>query len=192
MDSRVAMGLTYFKRYRMEIDLNGSLFQPPHLPTNYGLVPWDETVLEAHAEAKYRSFCLEIDANVFPCLGDRDGCARLMREISRREGFVAAATWLLVFRDSSKGNSEYCGTVQGICDSKRYGAVQNLGIVAAHRDLGLGTILLHHALCGFRREGLRRSYLEVTAQNTGAIRLYQRLGFRRVKTVYKAAEVAYA
>jgi ribosomal protein S18 acetylase RimI-like enzyme len=45
---------------------------------------------------------------------------------------------------------------------------------------------------GFRDAGIRRVYLEVTAQNTGAVRLYQRLGFRLIKTVYKAADVAYA
>jgi hypothetical protein len=52
--------------------------------------------------------------------------------------------------------------------------------------------LLAQALSGFRAEGLRRVYLEVTAQNTGAIRLYKQLGFRQVRTVYKAVEVAYA
>jgi ribosomal protein S18 acetylase RimI-like enzyme len=32
--------------------------------------------------------------------------------------------------------------------------------------------------------------LEVTSQNVGAVRLYQRLGFRKVRTVYKAVQVA--
>jgi ribosomal protein S18 acetylase RimI-like enzyme len=89
-------------------------------------------------------------------------------------------------------HQESCGTVQGVRDSKHHGAIQNLGIVPGHRGKGLGTALLHQALCGFRDSGLSRAYLEVTAQNSAAIRLYQRLGFRRVKTVYKAAEVAYA
>jgi ribosomal protein S18 acetylase RimI-like enzyme len=186
------MGVTYFKRYRMEIDLTGAIFESPDLPEPYALLPWHTRLMEAHAEAKYQSFCLEIDANVFPCLGERDGCVRLMREITRREGFVSGATWLLVSRDELGRNDEFCGTVQGIRDTKSYGAVQNLGITPVHRGRGLGTVLLHHALHGFRRAGLRRAYLEVTAQNLGAIRLYERLGFRRVRTVYKAAEVAYA
>jgi ribosomal protein S18 acetylase RimI-like enzyme len=48
------------------------------------------------------------------------------------------------------------------------------------------------SLQGFRDAGLERAYLEVTAQNTAAFRLYLRLGFRKVKTVYKAADVAFA
>jgi ribosomal protein S18 acetylase RimI-like enzyme len=45
------------------------------------------------------------------------------------------------------------------------------------------------ALDGFRREGLPRCFLEVTAQNESAIRLYQRLGFVTSRTVYKAVEI---
>ena len=33
-------------------------------------------------------------------------------------------------------------------------------------------------------------HLEVTTDNTAAIRLYERLGFKRAKVVFKAAEVA--
>jgi hypothetical protein len=66
-----------------------------------------------------------------------------------------------------------------------------LGIVAGHRDRGLGTSLLYRALRGFNQPGIDRVFLEVTAENDGAIRLYQRHGFVVVKTVFKAAEVAY-
>ena len=82
------MGMTYFKRYRMEIPLNRDFTIPQALPAGYSLLPWNEQLLEAHAEAKYRSFEYEIDANVFPCFGEYEGCLRLMREISRRETFI--------------------------------------------------------------------------------------------------------
>ena len=52
----------------------------------------------------------------------------------------------------------------------------------------LGCALMLAALAGFRTVGLRRAYLEVTAQNDSAIRLYRRLGFHKVRTVYKAVE----
>lgn len=194
------MAITYFKRYRMEFDLSRPL--PRHeLPAGYSLLPWDEVLLESHAETKYQCFRQEIDANVFPCLGDREGCRRLMNEIARREGFVEGATWLLRYVpvDSAPGDAtpeestgEFCGTIQGIIDMDDFGSIQNLGVTPGHRGRGLGTGLLYQALWGFRQAGLRRATLEVTAQNIGAVRLYQRLGFRSVKTVYKAAEVAYA
>ena len=186
------MGLTYFKRYRMEIDLDGALFIPPPLPSSYEFVSWTEALVYEHAAVKYECFCLEMDAIVFPCLGDREGCQRLMREIAGRDGFVPQATWLLSYSDGVRRKREYCGTVQGVRDSSGYGAIQNLGITPAHRGQGLGTALLHAALAGFHKAKIGRVFLEVTAQNIGAVRLYQRLGFRRSRTVYKAADVAYA
>lgn len=186
------MGLTYFKRYRMELDLSRPLATCPPLPAGYSFVPWDETLLAAHAEVKYHSFRFELDANVFPSLGDLEGCLRLMTEISRRDNFVSPATWLLMHFPSEHRQPEFCGTVQGLVQENRTGAVQNLGITPAHRGLGLGSRLLMKSVEGFHSAGLSRVSLEVTVQNTGALRLYQRLGFRRVKTVYKAAEVAYA
>ncbi len=69
------------------------------------------------------------------------------------------------------------------------GQHQNLGIAPAHRGRGLGSLLLAHAADGFLRAGLSRMHLEVTTDNTAAVRLYQRLGFQRARTVYKVAEI---
>jgi hypothetical protein len=139
------MGLTYFKRFRMEIDVATAKLPSFAPPPGYLLIPWKESLLEAHAEAKYQSFCLELDANVFPCLGELDGCRKLMREIASRDGFVSEATWLLGYRPEHHAAVEYCGTVQGVRDSNGFGAIQNLGITPPHRGQGLGTILMYAA-----------------------------------------------
>ena len=186
------MGLTYFKRYRMEIELTARQLAPAVLPVGYRLITWEDSLLEAHAEAKYHSFRSEIDANVFPCLGDWDGCHRLMHEIRGKQGFLPGATWLIGHQGDHGSSLEHCGTIQGIRDYAGLGAIQNLGVTPEHRGRQLGTCLLLKALEGFQRAGLRRTFLEVTAQNDGAIRLYQRIGFSKARTVYKAVEVAYS
>ena len=185
------MDLTYFKRYRMENGLTGGDLSRP-VPDGYHFWQWEESLLDAFAEAKYLSFRDEIDANVFPCLGEMDGCRRLMAEISQKPGFLPEATWLAVHQPGERARPEYCGTVQGIRSRNGMGSIQNLGITPPHRDCGLGTCLLFQALEGFRRAGLKRVFLEVTAQNEGAIRLYRRLGFTTVKTVFKTVEMAYS
>jgi ribosomal protein S18 acetylase RimI-like enzyme len=177
--------LAYFKRFRMEVDLN-ELPPAGTLPEGYRWLAWDEALLEAHAEAKFRSFCEEIDSVVFPSLSSRAGCLHLMREISRKHGFCPEATWLLGGPDGP------CGTVQGVRERSGPGAIQNLGVTPGHRGRGLGRALLLQALHGFRRAGLGRALLEVTAQNEGAIRLYRRLGFRCRKTLYKAVDTSHA
>src|SRR5690606_4901136 len=144
--------LTYFKRYRMELELDRAAVRASPLPAGYELVAWDEGLIRDHAAAKYSSFRSEMDVNVFPCLGRQDGCNQLMREISRRATFVPQATWLLRYLPPD-GRPEPVGTVQGI-EMDDWGALQNLGIARPHRGLGLGTILLAYAIQGFRAAGL--------------------------------------
>ncbi len=186
------MGSTYFKRFRMEIDLRGRDFQPIYLPPRFHFVPWDRQLLEIHAETKFLCFRSELDSSVFPCLADFPGCVRLMQEIAAKPGFLCDATWLLACTAADGLLDGYCGTIQGVIDKNGIGAIQNLGILPEYRARGLGEVLLRRSLIGFQRAGVRKVFLEVTAQNSGAVRLYKRVGFGRVRTVYKAAEVAYA
>jgi ribosomal protein S18 acetylase RimI-like enzyme len=183
------MSITYYKRFRMEADLDGSL-SPPHLPREFRWVPWAEELLDEHAEVKFLSFRDEMDASLFPCFSDLAGCRRLMTEIARKGGFLPDATWLAVTAGDDGKPLYPCGTVQGIRDRFGFGAIQNLGITPPYRNRGLGTVLLFWALRGFAHAGLRRVCLEVTADNEGAIRLYRRHGFRVMKTLYKAVEAA--
>lgn len=174
------MATTYYKRLRMEIEI--ALADEPALPAPFRWVPWKESLLDHHAEVKYRCFRDEIDTRLFPCLGDRQGCRRLMREIRRKPGFLAEATWLIA------DDQGYCGTIQGVIDRGPIGAIQNVGVIPGYRGLGLGKCLVRRALQGFAAAGLNRAYLEVTAENPSAVSLYRSLGFHRAKTLYKAVD----
>ncbi len=170
--------VSYFKRYKMEMEL--SALPSPRLPHEFSFAPWSYELLDAHAEMLFGSFHQEIDAHVFPSLGDRQGSLCLMIEMTRKRGFLPEATWLLL------GPVGPCGTVQGLRERDGLGSIQNVGILPGWRGRSLGEALLLQALHGFRQAGLQRAVLEVTAQNDPAIRLYHRLGFRRTKTLYKA------
>ena len=209
------MESAYFKRFRMEFDLT-RVRLGPDLPAGFRMVRWNAALLDAHARTKFACFRDEIDAKVFPCLGDLEGCRRLMREISNKSGFSPCATWLVarggtptdshqpgashgglesqassrgvLEQASSRGVLEWCGTIQGVVDAEGNGSIQNVGVVPSLRGLGLGSCLIEQALAGFQRLGLRRAFLEVTADNKPAVRLYQRLGFRTVRTLYKTVD----
>jgi ribosomal protein S18 acetylase RimI-like enzyme len=174
--------ITYFKRYRMEMDLVAPLPPAPPLASGYAWIPWDDRLLDAHADAKYRCFHDELDGVVFPNLSNRAGCQRLMTDITSRPGFRPEATWLIAHGET------YVATVQGVSDRLGTGSIQNLGVVPEHRGHKLGWALLLQALHGFRRYGLAKASLEVTAQNDAAVRLYRRAGFRFRKTLYRMVE----
>lgn len=185
------MGYSYFKRYRMSCDVRRCLPAPPMLPEDYRFVAWHPDLVEAHAAVKHRSFRWEIDAEVFACFNELEGCERLMNEISQRRGFLPLTTWLVEYTDPVTDESEFCATIQGIQTSYGVGNIQNVGTTPEHRGRGLGEALVSQALIGFQRAGLRKVFLEVTARNETAVRLYRRLGFRHARTVYKAVDIAY-
>lgn len=174
-------GLSYYKRFRMELDLTAQPPPAPSLPNGYSFVPWDDGLLARHAEVKWLSFRGETDTHMFPSLGDFGGCIHLMEAIRFRAGFCPQATWMI------SCGLDYCGTVQGLIDARGCGAIQNIGILAGYRGKGFGKALVLKALHGFGSVGVRRVMLEVTASNTGALELYRSLGFRCRQSIYKTA-----
>jgi len=67
----------------------------------------------------------------------------------------------------------------------KHTGVLGIAIVDGYRGLGLGGRMLRVLLDEARRAGVRVVELEVFSVNTGARRLYERLGFRRVGVVPK-------
>jgi hypothetical protein len=145
-----------------------------------------------------------MDSRVFPSLSTLPGCRDLMMAIATRPGFCPGATWLVAGKSPHRDKKDFVGqagvplgltndicvaTVQGLLDSERYGGIQNLGVVPEYRGLGIGLALLLKSLDGFAAAGARRAFLEVTAKNELAVRLYRRLGFRSYKTIYREVEV---
>ncbi|GAB6166448.1 GNAT family N-acetyltransferase [Thermostilla marina] len=188
------MHWVYFKRYRMEIAVAQVRLPRPRLPRGYRFIPWHPDLIEQHAWVKHLSFRNEIDANVFACFLEYDRCLRLMREIASRSGFLPQATWLIAREEDVEiprhgpAAIKYCATIQGILNDPELGGIQNVGVLPEERCRGLGRALLLQSLRGFQDAGARRVYLEVTAENEGAIRLYRRLGFKTTKTVYRVVE----
>ncbi len=60
--------------------------------------------------------------------------------------------------------------------------VDAVAVSEASRGLGLGTALMKRAEDRAREMGKRKMMLQVIGENAGAIRLYERLGFRTVRT----------
>lgn len=172
----------YFKRHRMELPLRHPP-QAPALPAGFRWLAWDDSLLALHAEVKFLSFQQHEDALVFPSLGSRAGCHDLMTAIRCRPNFCPQATWLVAGPDGC------VGTIQGLLDDNGFGGIQNLGVVPECRGLGLGRALLLQALAGFASVGVPRAFLEVTASNDPAVRMYRSVGFRAYKTLYRAVEL---
>ena len=176
----------FCRRLRMEVDLSQRTLDEPLLPNGYQWQAWSPDFLERHATVKFHCFAHEQDGRVFRSLREQSGCRNLMEYISGHEQFLPETTWLLVH--STDSGLEDCGTVQGIAPTPDLGALQNVGIVAEHRRQGLGRALMLKAMRGFQQLGITRVSLEVTADNQGAVQLYESLGFRLTKTLFREVD----
>jgi mycothiol synthase len=102
--------------------------------------------------------------------------------------------WLIAEEEAS-------GKAAGICLNKvdpdwiaetgrQEGMIMTLGVLREYRRMGLGTALLAHSMHNLRQAGMEFAHLGADAENlTGAVRIYERLGFKVRKTtaVYRRA-----
>lgn len=182
----------HFKRYRMEADLRNPPIGVTELPEGFHWLAWRDSLCYAHAEVKALCFQEETDSIIFPSLASLGGCRELMVAIRNRPGFCPQATWLVAVDElsadeSSTGLAGSCiATVQGVIDECGHGGIQNVGVIPEFRGRGLGRALMQKAMAGFAACGVKLAYLEVTAQNRPALRMYRELGFRCTKTVYRS------
>jgi GNAT superfamily N-acetyltransferase len=186
------MSAVYFKRYRMQFDLRDVPNPGNQLDAAIWFLEWEDRLVVPHALCKWESFRREIDANVFPCLGEKEGCKQLMRDISQKENFVPEATWLACLYQARSRTPQAVGTIQGLRTNSQFGAIQNIGVVPGFRGKGIGRELIRRSLLGFRSQGCRYVNLEVTIHNLGAIRLYESIGFVKVETVFKVGNLQIA
>lgn len=178
--------MRYFRRFRMEFNFSEREVPDPELPPGYRFVAWEPEHLDRHAVTKFGCFRSELDSLVFPSLATLEGCRRLMLEIASQRTFLPQATWLICRTgdDPASGPID-CGTIQGLANGRDAGSVQNVGVSPDYRGLGLGRALVLQSLLGFQAAGLRRVFLEATAENAPAVELYRSVGFRLIRTTFR-------
>ena len=167
-----------FRRYLMDRPAQGISRHWEH--PSYHFRSYQPEDLNDHAEALAQSFSDSDDRMLFPVLGSREGCQDLMREIVRRWDFVPEATWLAI------GPTGPVGTIQGLKTGST-GMIQNVGVIPYARSKGLGKLLLLNSINGYAKAGIETVQLEVTANNIAAVKLYESVGFKLIKVLYKPA-----
>lgn len=72
----------------------------------------------------------------------------------------------------------WCDVIVRERETMRHGGSLGIGLAPSYRDQGLGARLINSVLTASRDRGVVRVSLHVRADNTRAIRLYERLGFQ--------------
>ena len=74
------MGMTYFRRFRMEIDFRRAPLPRPELPEGYAWMHWKPSLVDRHAAVKFESFRSELDSQVFPFTNRSIATGRRVRQ----------------------------------------------------------------------------------------------------------------
>jgi len=171
----------FVKRNQMVFDFTKTRLAPPLLPQGCRFVEWSPSLIEPHADVLHRSFKDDSDGAVFTTFRQYNHCHRLIETLAGSPVFLPAATLLVAYGDpqgdNSEGIFEYVANIQGLKLSDDVGAIQNVAVLPEYRRRGLGQALVHGALQGFQRAGVKRVTLEATSDNYTAVNLYNRVGF---------------
>ena len=62
-----------------------------------------------------------------------------------------------------------------------YADVDSLAVLPGYRRKGIGKALMRRSIASLRRRGFETVYLNVREDNDAAIRLYENLGFRKIR-----------
>lgn len=158
--------------YTMEVDLVGVAPTPPHDPLGLELRTFRPSDDEAVRKTVNETFA-------------EDPFFHAVTPAFFREHFLGArgfdpSLWLLAW-----DGDELAGLVLAYPESvgeADLGWIGSLGVRVAWRRRGLGEALLRAAVAELHGRGLRRVGLGVDTENeTGALRLYERVGFRVVR-----------
>lgn len=84
-----------------------------------------------------------------------------------------------------KVDEKIVGYILFLCpQNKTYARLYSLAILLEYRGKGLAALLLQEALAKIDKH-YQRVFLEVRASNKGAINLYEKFGFKKIKVVLK-------
>ncbi|MBC7129732.1 GNAT family N-acetyltransferase, partial [Candidatus Bathyarchaeota archaeon] len=87
---------------------------------------------------------------------------------------------------AAKHKGSIIGFVIGILrhDGNPVGHILTIDVIPEYRRLGVGTRLLMKIERIFKEIGARKCQLEVREDNVAALRLYRKLGYRKIRKLY--------
>jgi ribosomal protein S18 acetylase RimI-like enzyme len=141
------------------------------MPMSVAILP----IAEAHAEGFHA--CLDAVAREKKYLAQVEA-----PPLERAQGFVResvatdAAQFVAVDGPLVVG---WCDIIPGWAHAIQHCGTVGMGLLPAYRGRGIGRQLLSACLAKARSKGITRVELEVRADNERAIKLYERMGFKR-------------
>jgi ribosomal protein S18 acetylase RimI-like enzyme len=174
-------GFRLYTRQFMLLDLPS--FPEPSAAASSGmrLDRWHDRFFDPCAKLIYLSYANHVDGEINDQYRSRSGALRFLKNIILLPGcgqFVPSASFVL----RQAGGDELIGAVLTSEVSPGVGHTTQICVLPGYQGHGLGRMLMLTAIETLRTMKFKELTLTVTADNKTAVRLYEKLGFRTIKS----------
>ena len=148
---------------------------PPREPVGILVTPWSVARQDESARLVAQAYRGHIDSEINDQYRSPDGARRFLSNIIQYPGcgtFFAPAAYAAI-----DARGALCGISLASLVSSDTGHITQICVAPARKGSGIGYAMLRSSLLALAAQGCRRVGLTVTSANTGAIRLYERMGF---------------
>jgi len=141
---------------------------------------WGEHYMEGVADLIARAYEVHVDSRITDQYRSVAGARRFLHNIIQYPGcgaFYGPAAFVAL----DPVTRQICGASLTSLVGPRVGHITQICVAPERRGHGIGSELLWRAMQAFSDRGCTAISLTVTASNTGAVRLYERLGFETIR-----------
>ncbi|MGH9591560.1 MAG: GNAT family N-acetyltransferase [Bryobacteraceae bacterium] len=167
-----------YARKFLEASLANVSVLPPREPSVV-IAPWHENRQDETARLIAQAYTGHIDSQINDQYRSPGGARRFLTNIVQYPGcgaFFPGASFV-AFSGAGSGRA-LCGACLASLVAPEVGHITQVCVSPAVRGTGLGYELMRRSLVALAGHGCRSVSLTVTASNSEAIRLYERMGFR--------------
>ena len=176
-----SLGFSIYPRQFMVRDLAEANGSPLAASPGFRLEPWDERHINRCAELIHRSYAQHVDGEINDQYRSREGAMKFLKNIVLLPGcgqFEQRASFII--RDQL--SDIVAGVVLTSMVAKGVGHTTQLCVLPEYRGRALGKVLMDASIDALRKMQANELSLTVTANNKNAVRLYEALNFRILKS----------
>ena len=174
-------GFRLHSRKFMLLDLRKTASVAPSINSGFRVDRWNDRFFEPCAKLIYLAYANHIDGEINDQYRSRHGALKFLKNIIHLPGcgqFLQNASFVL----RHPGSDELIGAVLTSEVSAGVGHTTQICIQPGFQGHGLGRALMHASQDALRMMHYKELSLTVTAENRGAVELYEKLGFVTLKT----------
>jgi ribosomal protein S18 acetylase RimI-like enzyme len=176
-----SQGFRLYSRQFMLQDLQKLPEARPGAATGMRLDRWNDRFFEPCAKLIFLAYADHIDGEINDQYRSRSGALKFLKNIILLPGcgnFVAGASFVL----RQAGSDDLIAAVLASEVSPGVGHTTQICVLPGYQGHGLGRMLMQTSAETLRSMKFRELTLTVTSENCGAVQLYEKLGFKTIRT----------